>query len=920
MQVKIEIIDTINNDLIAAEQFSAEDSIVLSRKGGDDKIQTIVGSELLFSMLDETAADGRFLPLYTANEKQYKIVLTNYTTSAILWQGYLLPETYTEPYENGSIFINFSAVDGLGLLKGKYFEEDFYQNEQDVITILTNIFAETDLNLNFYFTPGIENTNEKDFSKVTIDMLNYFDVENQKYDSMYVVLEDLMISLISVCFQQNNVWNIVGLNHRYLENYKAKEYTSAGVFVAEKTVTREIVVGNPLVTPIINIDPPLKAVKVFHKLNKFNFPDTLVKEELESVVSLINIQKLRYATAWQQHNNIKPYVFIDSSEIYVPIISAAGTSFDDTRYFNLREKAYVRAGSKLKFEFEIKMTEMATVEDLQTELDKNLFVYELLLNDTIILSNRMLSSGLLQAKTKDTARVLFHFIAAQNGYIDLKIYDPLYEFDGVFQEYIFKKLDLINLSEIAEEDFAVNNVAESYSIELNYEVPISDDITGLTKCFSLDKKRIVDTVYDTETITVDYSFIQNGKFYSVVQLYWLQMIDQNRTEVYNGATNVVINDVIYNYNNGEQMVFETNSLIAGATTLTVRVKPYVVPTGNYNYYETWTDSLYALESNKLVQAAANVLQRLYAVPSLRVDATFQKSIDFNTLVNFNYLSGKNYVVANSSWNITKNETTVTMIEGLYDGLSMYDRKPIVDAGALVNIADAATTANLSATAVDTDGFIETILWEQTTPVTPLATISNAAILNPALSNLTEDDYVFKITVTDDKGFTASDTVGVIRDKIYAIKLTKTFEVIYEKDGNKSVKQTYTLETTPELNTSDLLLLNANGLIALRGWVAGAVYGSIIIKKNGATIHVNANSLKSGDTDWGGTVVTSDIDVQFSFISSDAITIELFSEYIKGNAISPKDIDVKFAIESVEFTGSSSTSTTLPLIVENNLAI
>ncbi|SEH05374.1 hypothetical protein [Candidatus Venteria ishoeyi] len=643
MQVKIEILDTLNNDLIATEQFSATDSIVLNYNGGDDKLQHIVGSELLFSLLDETATDGRFLDLYTANEKQYKVILTNYVTSAIIWQGYLLPETYTEPYENGAFFVNFSAVCGLGLLKGKYFEDDFYNHEQDVITILTNIFAETDLGLNFYFTPGIENTTEKDFSKIYIDMKHYYDAEKQKYDSMYDVLDELMQSLVSVCFHQNNVWNVVGLNHRYLENYTVKEYTAAGALVGEKTVKRNIVVANALAAPVVSVDPPVKEVIASHEIEHFELPKTLIDEDDYGIVSLINTQKNMLAQSWQQHNNLKPYVLIETNEMYYNTNAAANTSINTSKYFDLRNKLYVRKGTKLKFELELQVNKMDSEEDLQTEIDKNLVAYELMLNGNTIVSNYIVgsSNGPFTATSDDTVAVVFNFIAAENGYLDIRFYEPVWEDDGVLgQIYILKKLELSSVEEQVDEDLVVNTVAENYSTELEYDVPISDDFTGLTKSFSLDKKRVVSTSYDTENITTDYSFTYNGKYYVVLQLYWLQIIDQNRTEVYNGANNIPVFDVVYNFNNGEQMVFETDSLIAANSALTVRVKPYLVPSGNYDKYETWSDSLYKLESNTFVQSVANVLERLYKVSALRVDATFQKGIDFNTLVNFNYLSGK----------------------------------------------------------------------------------------------------------------------------------------------------------------------------------------------------------------------------------------------------------------------------------------
>ncbi|WP_146066583.1 PKD domain-containing protein [Candidatus Venteria ishoeyi] len=247
---------------------------------------------------------------------------------------------------------------------------------------------------------------------------------------------------------------------------------------------------------------------------------------------------------------------------------------------------------------------------------------------------------------------------------------------------------------------------------------------------------------------------------------------------------------------------------------------------------------------------------------------------------------------------------------------MYDNKPAVDAGVTINIADAASTANLNATALDSDGYIDTILWEQITPATPLATISNNAILNPALSNLTEDEYEFKITVTDNDGFTANDTVGVIRDKIYGIALTKILDESDTSGMPQFEKQNYILETSPVLNASDVLLLNANSVTTLMGdGLPFGVAAYIIIRKNGVAIHGNINSINYGDDDWNGSQVVSDIDFQFSLIASDVVVVEIYS-YVK---VSPTGTAAaEFSIESVVFTGSSSTNTTLPLTVSNSI--
>jgi hypothetical protein len=51
-------------------------------------------------------------------------LLKNFDDDSI-WQGYILPDLYSEPYKQVNFFVNFTATDGLARLKGKYLTDDF---------------------------------------------------------------------------------------------------------------------------------------------------------------------------------------------------------------------------------------------------------------------------------------------------------------------------------------------------------------------------------------------------------------------------------------------------------------------------------------------------------------------------------------------------------------------------------------------------------------------------------------------------------------------------------------------------------------------------------------------------------------------------------------------------------------------------
>jgi gliding motility-associated-like protein len=82
--------------------------------------------------------------------------------------------------------------------------------------------------------------------------------------------------------------------------------------------------------------------------------------------------------------------------------------------------------------------------------------------------------------------------------------------------------------------------------------------------------------------------------------------------------------------------------------------------------------------------------------------------------------------------------------------------PSVNAGNDVSINLPTNTINLTATATDTDGAIQTYLWGQLSG--PAATITNASNKTVSISNLLAGIYDFNVTVTDNEGGAASDDI------------------------------------------------------------------------------------------------------------------------------------------------------------------
>jgi len=86
----------------------------LSYPGDDNNIlHPIFGSELKINILSET--DFQYLQLYSSDAREYKVKV--FTDGVKTWQGWLLPDLYTEPYVAPPYVVSVSARCGLGELK-----------------------------------------------------------------------------------------------------------------------------------------------------------------------------------------------------------------------------------------------------------------------------------------------------------------------------------------------------------------------------------------------------------------------------------------------------------------------------------------------------------------------------------------------------------------------------------------------------------------------------------------------------------------------------------------------------------------------------------------------------------------------------------------------------------------------------------
>ena len=413
MEYYVDIIDTLNDDYTTILESAKKDSIVLSYQGKDalDDLR-IVGSTLFFNMNVEfdNDDDGVFSHLFTSDEARYKVELRRETDGLLIWHGFLLPDSYSEPYTGSTYFVDFEATDGLGRLKGKYLTDDFYKDEKSVVEIIAKCLELTGLQMEIVFAPGIDNKIEKRWDKIYIDTSLYYD-KGKKTDA-YKILEQLCNDSVSCVYQHLNQWFFEGLNMRNLTTYDAKKYTYLGVYISLQTVTKQIKNLNNKVKrdPLITMMPAYKEVTVSYEGSSISFPETIASENNDGWVVFDGYNGLVYASDWYGHGDFFATAKHPSYDVYLRGSNAP--SIDLSKYVSLSKKIYVLKNQKIKLkaEFEIDFygeSDPDLIGQLITDgIWFNPLKYDVLIGSDVIYSNRIgdiTTAENLRFKTDQTA-------------------------------------------------------------------------------------------------------------------------------------------------------------------------------------------------------------------------------------------------------------------------------------------------------------------------------------------------------------------------------------------------------------------------------------------------------------------------------------------------------------------------------------
>lgn len=920
MNYIVDIIDTKDNTHVLSLEKAQRESIVLNYKGGDradDMI--IIGSSLDFSMIYQGVADGHYYDLFTGDETRFKVRLYDELNTTI-WSGFLLPDSYREPYSHTQI-VEFSATDGLGRLKGKFLPDDFYEDEKSVIEVITECLKLTGLSLDFRFAPAIENSKQKDYNLIYIDTLNL--IEGDKKQDAYKVLNDLLESMLCSVYQAEDHFNIEGINIRNLRVYTSKRYDANGAFIEEVVITRDRKEITGVATPNISMQAPYGVVEITHERELLRYDESVYKEENDGWVTYNNKEGEEtvngiYPTAWFAYNGAKLDTYFES--IRIPYAEAGTTN----QYMMTKEKLYVEKNKKYRLTFNVNYRLFTTGlldRDAQVAAIKagdydNQFDFRVTINFIDALGqpqNKLLfwndeifvDSVWYRLQRPDTEDFQHNqdlqFVASESGVLDFRL--------GAFDEFgigvallgnggaTIEKLSLEMIGQ-KEEEVNTNILNADYTFKKELALQYSDDNTGFSKSFILQKLRLNgDSNFIIIPIIRKFQF--QGEFYSVVDLRGANIIKDNPAVFEaNLSGTVKLIDVIYNYNGSQEHVVKTSEAVL-FDQFTVVAYDTLSVIENRDYWQQWSDTFYKVEQKRYAECVLNILNRSYDKPIPVIqDFTLKNNVKLNDFIIFPYLNKTEWILNNCKWNIDTGYSTVSCNQRYYVVREGEFLPPTVDAGP--DIFFTGDSVNLVSSSFDPDGFVTNVQWREITNTGVV--FSNPNLESTNVYNITTDYCEFEVEVTDNDGLTATDRVKIYREQDSVV----TFDLIYTNpawSGNAAVideglENHFKVNVNPDISEGSSL--NLKGYFRFDKNSTDDAFGSYEILVNGSRVDFYDLIAREGDREFS-----------VNYIQGDELVFKLSVGAIYNNG-SNSYAEIRAVIDAVEFVQGTGTVTGAPL--------
>lgn len=907
MSYTVDIIDTLDDSHTTISEYAEKSSIVLNWNGGDAKdAQNIIGSNLNFTLEVNVgnSEDAKFRHLFTGNETRYKVRFYKTEENETIWTGFLLPDSYSEPYTNATFYVGFEAVDGLGRLKGKKLSDDFYTAEKSVVSFIAKCLELTGLQLQINLASAIENTLEKRYDLIYLDGNNFVD-KNKTFDA-YKVLEEILSSMLCSVYQVDNAWYVEGFNQRHLLSVSYHNYDYQGNYIGLVQKTRLLKEFAALDTPLIDTIPPYNTINVTHERSPQALPDTIAVEENDGWAVGQGVNADVFPTYWFGNGDYYPKALAPEYKVTLPNKDSIG--FDSSKFISLKDKIYVKRFDKFVLSAKFTVPISAKTDNGVTESGLKLKV--VLNGNTIYEVSRVFEDKEIELG--------FDLFAKEAGLMDLIIFQPY--FGGTLQENTFSpyvSIESLKLEVIGFDDelLVSDKITDDFTINKDVELPFADDATGFSKAFRLSPLQLKGPQFNDITVPILYGFQQNDNFYSVVDLYGANLVSDNIDSVYYGGSLLSDLEVVYNYQNGEQMVVRTTTALTSGNFIVRRFRTEDF-TNDRSHWEQWSDTLYPIEKDRYMESVAKVYRRLFEVSHERVDFTADLALKINDLLYFAYRIPSNYFLTNIAWNIDAGESKGTMVKSIYKSevidVGSENQPPIVNAGPDIELPFAVFSTRVEATAFDPDGFIESVKWEFFPLV--VGSIITPDQLATDVMFIVEDPTVLRVTVTDNDGATASDTLTIRRQSSNLFQLTEDlyFNTAGEESSGLAFKRD-AISFQPDFAQNISVTIKGNFYLNHVDPMRpdGQTYNGITlftVQKNG--VEIIKNELE-------GAVVSREGDFEFNYILGDVIeiTVQALASFVANISSNYIDLRAGYEINSILFQQGAGVITGYPVSQE-----
>ena len=556
--LSLEIIDTYENDRPLVEEMTQANAPMLRYDGGDDIYEPFMASTLDFNLLVNDASDAKFSHLFTGDENRYKVRLTNTdpdNDQQLIWQGFLLPDQYKEPYRNGVFFVSFTAVDMISTLKGKYLDPWMYYARYTLPEIISMLLKMTGLEQRITVRPSLVNASPLIAWKNIIVNLEPFFKDGKPSDA-YKILESILISQCLSLRSYRGEWQIEGFTRRGELEGPVQVFGPDGAYLGTGTaLTQQVDFEMQAESSNLTSITPFKTVDVDFSYDeqKNQFPDdVLIRssffagynndafDRTTPTTTYFNQWKKIGATYLELMKPTEEFSFKKKNLYTLYVVSEAESL---TNYYECPVKPYVSPGRVYEFEFESVLRighGLGVVPDqFMGQLSRGDFdsqvMFQILLNGEEIRSNRPSSPTFGQNKYderiydsyvtnqgrqgsivyKVTFKIKREFSVSTDGYLTFRMLAPINEgFGGEFGYQYFEVIPKVLKISVIEGGVESENISAKRNINYTQIMDIDLPITCSVNFAVPNSFRLGDRIGQTSR-DIPMAFQEDAAFYQV---------------------------------------------------------------------------------------------------------------------------------------------------------------------------------------------------------------------------------------------------------------------------------------------------------------------------------------------------------------------------------------------------------------------